>query len=279
MREELMKEALCWELEDKVTAEYAHGQELLYFCPMECCLEPVFPERRTNVYFKARNRHKQGCPNEAPLSEPSPVPGVQRTKLPADPVIPTPTHLGPSLLVKKKGICPTPDDLKKLAKKLTASLPRHPGTLEEVVIAWTRMSSIERKSSRLNIQGSDTTYHNAFHFLARAADDINQLPCQSGIIFGSARIIEVTDPNGISYYLVDSVKKFSHGNNKLPIRLVVKKGAEAPSNISSLVDKDCTFFWHGPPPSLGHSGNSFRLNMFPPQKYQGILVLEGNFLP
>lgn len=278
MREELMKEALCWELEAKVTAEYAcSDRNLMYFCPIEGCLEQVHPAQRTNAYFRAPNRHKEGCPNEAPSSEPSSVPGEQKIRPPAEPVIPIPTHLGPGLPLKKKGKNPTADDLRKLARTLSTSQPCHPGNLEEVVGAWARLSATERKENRLNIQGVDMTYHDAFHFLASAADDINQLICQSRIVFGSATI---KDPKDFDYYLMDSSKRFEHGTSKLPIRLVVKKSSPFPPNIPSLVGKVCTFFWHGPTPSLDSTrSNSYRIKANPSQAYQGVVILEGDLRP
>lgn len=33
MREELMKDALCWEIGAKVTAEYAYSEKDLFFLP------------------------------------------------------------------------------------------------------------------------------------------------------------------------------------------------------------------------------------------------------
>lgn len=182
--------------------------------------------------------------------------------------------------VKKKGKRPTPADLLTLARTLTTSQPCHPGTFEEVVHAWTRMSPTERKASRLNIQSVDMTYHDAFHFLECATDDISKLRCQGGIVFGGAKITETTDPNNQSYYLVDSVKKFSHGNNKLPIRLVAQKSSAFPPTIPNLVGKDCTIFWHGPIPSLNSvRSNSYRIKALPSQAYQGIVVLEGDLRP
>jgi hypothetical protein len=278
MREELMKEALCWELEAKVTAEYAYGDKgLLYFCPEEGCLEPVRPAQRVNVYFRAPNRHKEGCPNEAQPSEPSPIPGAQKKKPLAEPVIPIPTHLGPSLPIKKKGRSPSQDDLRKLAQALMIAQPCHPGTFEEVVRAWATMTTEERKSRRLNIQGVDTTYHDAFHFLAWAGDDIDQLDSQTGIVFGMAKIYA---PQGFDCYLVDSVKRFKSDPHTLPIRLVSPKKSSFPANIPELVGKVCTFFWHGPRPSLeAGKGKSYRIRAEQSQAYQGVVILEGDLHP
>ncbi len=272
MREELMKEALCWELDSKVTAEYAYGEkDLLYFCPIEDCLEPVHPAQRTNVYFRAPNRHKEGCPNEAPTSEQSPVPGGQKIKPLAEPVILIPTHLGPGLPVKRKQNRPSTDDLRKLARALTTAKPYHPGTFEEVVSAWSKMAVSERKANHLNIEGVDMTYYEAFIVFNREMNDLAAVPWLSSIIYGDARVTEFNGQNGKGYYLVTSTKKF----NNLPIRVVVNKRSVFPANIPSLVGKDCTLFLHGSTPELDSVRRAtYRIEAAPSQAYKGVVVLE-----
>lgn len=250
-------------------------RRIYFFCPNEECLESVHAEQRKNIYFKARNKHKSGCPNEARCSEPSVVPGGGQTITIVEPTLPIPTHLGPSLPLKHRGKQPHPTDLLALARTVVNQQPFHPGTFREVVTAWTMIPPDERRARQLNIQGVESTYHQAFHFLARGTDNINDLSCQNGIVFGSARVAERGD-----YYIVDTVKKFTRNESRLTIRLVAKKSNPFPNNISALVGKECTLFWHGSIPSFNpERDTAYRIKADPSQAYQGIVVVEGHFFP
>ena len=56
MRDELMTEALCWELETKITAEYARAAratgDFAFYCPHEICLAQVHARTKRNTFLR-----------------------------------------------------------------------------------------------------------------------------------------------------------------------------------------------------------------------------------
>lgn len=155
-----------------------------------------------------------------------------------------------------------------LAKALMTAKPCHPGTFQEVVCAWAKMSVSERKEHHLNIQGVDMTYYEAFHVFTREMNDIARVPWLSSILYGDAIVTEFDPKNSNGYYLVTSRKKF----NNLPIRVVVDKSSVFPANVPSLVGKDCTLFLHGVIPTVKR--DTYRVEADPSQAYKGVVVLE-----
>ncbi|WP_230460946.1 hypothetical protein [Burkholderia ubonensis] len=278
MRDELMTEALCWQLESKVTAEYVYAARMTYefncYCPHEACLARVYPKQRVNTYFYAPDRHAAGCPNEARSTESSLNPGSPKPR-PADvPARPIPTVLGPGPTIKQKSRAPTKDELLQLAAIVRALPALHPGTLEEVIDAWTRMTPSERAVQPLAVANRNLTYATAFTFLGNAPDDIGSLNVHERIVFGAATVVELDH-----CYLIESRKKFQHEAKKFPLRMVLKKRNVAPDYLPELVDKKATLFWHGVAAEFDDKGNVFRAVGDSGSPYTGILLKEGELAP
>lgn len=274
MREELMTEALCWELEAKVTAEYAYTRKnLTYFCPEENCLVEVRPKKLKNTYFYAPNLHEPGCINEAATAQPSPHPGQPNPKPSPAPAPQIPTILGAGPVPRPRGR-PTKADLLKLAQRARILPVSQPGTLEEVVAAWAAMSSNERANHPLSIAGQNYNYVTAFSFLANANPDIIHLDCRGRIVFGAAKVTV-----GGLYYFVSTRKTFDHQAARLPIRLDVTKNSPLLANVPGLVGQHVTLFWHGNIPSIARSGAAFLIHPIPGQIYEGAIVLDGILTP
>jgi hypothetical protein len=278
MRDELMTEALCWEVESKITANYAYRAkttfDLACYCPNEICLVRVHPKKRVNTYFYAPEKHVAGCPNEARSTEPSPYPGQPKPRAPEEPPEVMPNLLGPGLTVKKKSRAPTSAELLQLAKAVGALPARHPGTLEEVIDAWAHMAPDERASQLLTIANQDLTYETAFTFLGSVADDIESLNPHERIIFGAATVVELNN-----CFLIESRKRFRHESGKLPLRLVSNKRTPVPDYLPTLVDQRTTLFWHGANPELASKKNAFRFDFDSDSLYTGIALRHGELTP
>lgn len=278
MRDELMTEALCWEFESKITANYAYAVkanlELVCYCPHEICLVRVHPKRWVNTYFHAPGRHVAGCPNESRATDPSPYPVQQKPRPAQKPVKPIPNLLGPGLLAKRKTDVPTKADLLRLAAAVRALPARHPGTLEEVVDAWMSMLPAERSRQPLAIGELELTYGTAFAFLGSGSDEIDSLGARRRIIFGAATVEEKDH-----CFLIQSRKRFLLGTSKFPLRLVSKKRHLVPNYFPTLVDVKATLFWHGVAPSLNSKGNAFSFEIETGSPYAGIALRHGEVLP
>lgn len=107
MRKELLTTALCWELQAKVSVEYARTRSrLIYYCAEPDCVADLSTAKRDNLYFYAEKRHKAGCKNdtervEVPVVPVVPVvpgvpgvPGVPKPRPSIVPERPIPTVLG-----------------------------------------------------------------------------------------------------------------------------------------------------------------------------------------
>jgi hypothetical protein len=278
MRDELMTEALCWQFESKVTAEYAYAAnttfELACYCPHEACLVRVHAKKRVNTYFYAPEKHVAGCPNEARTTEPSLYPGAPKPRTADEPAKPTPNLLGPGPTIKRKSVAPTKAELLQLAAAVRTLPARHPGTLEEVIDAWTRMTPSERALQPLTIGDMDLTYETAFAFLGNAADDIDSLNARERIIFGAATVVE--KPH---CFLIQSRKKFLHGTGTLPLLLVPKKRNLVLDYLPTLIDQRATLFWHGVVPELADKRNAFRFEVDSGSPYAGIALRLGELAP
>lgn len=273
-----MTEALCWELESKVTAEYAYTARTTYeftcYCPHEACLARVYPKQRVNTYFYAPDRHVAGCPNEARSTESSLHPSLPKPRPVDVPAKPIPNALGPGPTIKQKSHAPTKVELLQLAAAVRARPALHPGTLEEVIDAWGCMTPDERATQPLAIANRNLTYATAFTFLGNAPDDIDALNVNERIIFGAATVVE------LEYcYLVDSRKRFQHEAKKFPLRTVLNKRNLAPDYLSEMVDKTATFFWHGVVAKFDGKGSMFRATVDSSSPYTGIVLKEGELAP
>ncbi|WP_244102569.1 hypothetical protein [Burkholderia ambifaria] len=273
-----MTEALCWELESKVTAEYAYAAKTTYeftcYCPHEACLAKVYPKQRVNTYFYAPDRHVAGCPNEARSTESSLHPSLPKPRPVDVPAKPIPNVLGPGPTIKQKSRVPTKDELLQLAAVVRARPALHPGTLEEVIDAWSRMAPDERAAQPLAVANRNLTYATAFTFLGNAPDDIDALNVHERIIFGAATVVE------LDYcYLIDSRKRFQHEAKKFPLRTVLNKRNLASDHFSRMVNKTATFFCHDVAAKFDEKGNVFRATVNPGSPYTGIVLKEGEFAP
>lgn len=277
MRDELMTEALCWELEKMITAEYAHAvkaaEDWIFYCPHEICLTSVHPRTRKNTYFAARARHISGCPDEAPSSESSLVPGVAKRRPAQVRKKPIPNLLGPLPALKRKSRAPTKEELLVLSRAARHVSALHPGTLEEVVDAWIQLFPKERDERALTIGGHELTYKSAFKFLAGTSDDITSLDSHKQIIFGAATV-----ERWKQWILVKSRKKFSSGKVTVPLRLAVNED-HAPCWLAQLVNRPATLFWHSAIPELNSKRDAYRFKVDFEKLHAGFTVRAGHFTP
>lgn len=275
MRDELMTEALCWELERMITAEYAHAakaaEDWVFYCPHEICLTSVHTRTRKNTYFAARARHISGCPDEAPSSEPSTISGVPRRRPAQVREKPIPNLLGLLPALKRKSRTPTKEELLALSRTVRHIPALHPGTLEEVVDAWIQLSPKERDQRALTIGNQELTYNSAFKFLAGTSDDITALDSYKQIIFGAA-IVERWE----HWILVKSRKKFSNGEATVPLRLAVRED-QAPRWLTELVNRPATIFWHGVMPELTPKKDAYRFAVDFDKLHSGFTVRANVF--
>lgn len=240
---ELMTTAVCWDMEDNVSAEYAHcNKELYYFCPEPNCLEEVKAVKKTNNFFRAPNRHVAGCANEKESTESSPIPGEQRKIAPA--VQPTiiPSHLGGVPALRKKAT-PNREEMLKLAEKVKSSPAIHPGTLQDVVDAWKNLRMDDRRNHRLHINNQASNYFDAFVPLSHATANLSSTNWSSTILFGTATVEFF---NG-SFY-IKTFSKLINGNIKAPLRVRVRPGQSYFDLLKD--DETITLFIHSPIPTL-----------------------------
>lgn len=277
MREELMTEALCWELERMITAEYAQSvkatENWVFYCPHEICLTSVHARARKNTYFAARPRHVSGCPDEAPSSEPSTIPGDPKRKPVQLKEQPIPNLLGYLPPLRQKSRAPTKEELLQLSRSVQHTPALHPGTLEEVVDAWTWIAPQERDQQALTIGNQELTYKSAFSFLGRASADISSLDHYGQIMYGAATV-----ERWKQWILVKTLKKFSAGEKAVPLRLPVKEDI-APSWLTALIDQPATIFWHGVSPTLNMKKDAYRFEVDFDLRHAGFTVRASHWTP
>ncbi|MGF6371938.1 hypothetical protein OKW40_004688 [Paraburkholderia sp. RAU6.4a] len=277
MRDELMTKALCWELEKMITVEYARAvratEDWVFYCPHEICLTNVHTRTWKNTYFAARPRHVSGCPDEAPSSESSIIPGAPKCKPVQVREKPIPNLLGPQPALKQKSRAPTKEELLQLSRAVRHISALYPGTLEEVVDAWIRIAPKERDQRALTIGNQELTYKSSFRFLGGASDDVNSLDPYRQIIFGAATV-----ERWKQWILVKSRKKFSAGEATVPLRLAVKQD-EAPCWLPELVDRPATLFWHGVIPELGAKKDAYRFAVDFDLLHAGLTVRAEHLMP
>ncbi|WP_228933821.1 hypothetical protein [Paraburkholderia saeva] len=279
MRDELMTEALCWELETKITAEYARAAkatgDFAFYCPHEICLAKVHARTKRNTYFCAKKRHISGCPNEGRSTESSLHPGTPKPRPAQIPKTPIPNLLGPQPALKPKSQAPTQAELLQLSRAVREVPALHPGTLAEVVDAWMQMPSKERGMQALTIGNYTQTYESAFTFVRdlRRPYDITTLGLDARVVFGAATV-----RTWGHLVLIESSKKFSVEATEVPLRLSVKL-AEAPSWLTDFVGQTVTLFWHGVSPELTSKKNGFRFKVDLDSPYAGIALRLGELTP
>lgn len=276
MRTGLMEDAMCWDLAQNVTATYAkENANFSYFCPHSVCLQEVNAERKTNAYFVAHGRHVPGC-----LNEPAEVKSVGTASRPAKKVSKIappaiPTELGPAKSRKLKKHRPTTAELLALATALKGSPPSCAGTMEEVVNAWSHLTTDERLAAQLLINDETLSYKTGFYCLSELGDSpIEELPCASRIVYGTANIRTSND-----CYWIQSVKKFRTLDAKLNLNLRVPMDNGATSKyIEELLAKfqgakSFTLFYLGALPTLSTSGKSFGVNRDISNPYARFIVV------
>ncbi|MCP3725908.1 hypothetical protein M3I53_22715 [Paraburkholderia sp. CNPSo 3272] len=278
MRDELMTEALCWQVESKVSADHAYQAkaaiDLSCYCPHDACLVKVYPKKLKNTYFYAPERHVAGCPNEARSTEPSIYPGEPRPRPADEPRKPVPNLLGPGPTLRKKTREPTRAELLQLAVMVRTLPAYYPGTLEEVVDAWSQLSPGERALQSLTIGDLHLTYETAFTFLGSASDDIDALNPRERIIFGASTVREADYS-----FLIESRKRFLHEAKKVPLLLVSSKKTILPDYLPTLAGKKATLFWHGAVPRLTDKKNAFRFDLDASSPYAGVALRSGEQTP
>lgn len=270
MTEELMTSAVCWEHGAAVSVDFAHtDRDLYYFCPDPTCLVRVVPAKLKNFYFRAPESHVPGCVNEKQSTNSSPVPmapQVRHALLPA-PIIPT--HLGPLARKAKTSHKPTMSERRALASQVKAAPVLHPGTLQEVVDAWSTMSHADRNTHRLQIAGNTLTYFDAFGAMGQAGGDIALLRCKSIISFGSATVRS----HGDSYY-ISSRSRFDAGDTKLSITIRVKPSDPYFSRLENVLGGVSLLMLHGVDLVVRNQKNYFDFPLFdPPNPYAGFALV------
>ncbi|WP_051534676.1 hypothetical protein [Deefgea rivuli] len=272
MRDDLMIEAIAWELDAKVSARSAHayksvGHKLAYFCPVEECLASVSLGEKSNIYFLAPDRHVPGCPNDSKRTGQASVPGRPAARPMQVVEEPIPSHLGPPAGFKKKLRLPSREELLQLARATSVTPVSHFGTLREVIKAWKKMRSSDRAKFPLTISGHQMNYESAFQFIGEADRNIERLNFQERIIFGQAYVEEWGH-----CFAVFSLYKFTVEGRKLSLRYTVNK-KDNPEDLRSLVGRNVTIFLHGPVPYLSPKGDVLMLKTDPNDKYAGIIIV------
>ncbi|WP_032656907.1 hypothetical protein [Pseudomonas syringae] len=245
MNNELMVSAICWEMDAVVSASFAHSvkmtEDFLLFCP-ECFVDVAATiSTKENYFFRAPGLHRPGCKNEKRQSD-STLPArypVERT--PADPEPVIPSHLGdlPRPFKRNK---PSMVERQALAKAIQPGAVLHPGTLREVVEAWSVMSVSDRKLRSLTVSGTKMPYYDAFAFLS-SGGDISALECGDKVIVGSAT------SNRFGDFYVTTRSKFKLGDQMLPIKARVRPG-DPDFQLLDGGKKDLQIFLHGATPTL-----------------------------
>lgn len=273
MREEIMTVSICWELQAKVTAEYAYARkDLMYFCPERECLNEVRASLKKRHYFYALERHVDGCPNQPPVKEVSPVPGAPRPRLAPErePVLPTVLGPPPSPAARPR---PSRADLMALAHTIHDQPVQQSGTLEEVIDAWVAMPPHARATYPLTVGSLASTYSAAFQFLGSLAPEISELEPVNRVVYGAARVSE-----GGKYFFIWSRKTFNAGEKRIPLRIDVNKDF-APEYYRELIGRDVTFFWTGPWPVPTLNERDYCLRVEFDGAYQGVAIREGQLGP
>lgn len=264
MAVELMTSAVCWDMDANVSAAFAHtAKELFYFCP--CCLRKVAASVSTlgNFFFMAPDSHKEGCVNEKAKPQPSAIAGVQTSGPAASPQALIPTHLGKPAK-RRKPADPSPAEMEALVLRVQADWPMLPGTLAEVVDAWSSMTTSARHQTPLSIAGQQLSYFDAFTQLSSTQKDITLLGCDRIITFAPATVSVLTHA-----VLVATWFKFDTQNKPVPIRAKMKPTDPAAAQLTN--GQKVKLFLHGPAPTLNAQQTYFE--MAHATAYSGFVVI------
>lgn len=263
MAKELMTVAVCWDMDAKVSASFAHSdRELFYFC--DCCLEEVVASisKRNNFFFKALNSHEPGCAHEKEKTQASDVP-VQLTPRPAHIAPPLiPSHLG-KLAKRRKGAKPSQMQKQALVAQVSKAPAMHPGTLAEVVDAWSAMSVSKHQQVPLSIAGQQLTYFDAFAQMNAFQKNIALLGCDQKVMYAQATATVLDKA-----ILVVTWLKFETANKPVPIRVKIKPNDPVAEGWTS--GQHVRLFLHGPVPTLNAQQTYYEMQ--PSTDYSGFIV-------
>ncbi|WP_338568350.1 hypothetical protein V6L78_18900 [Pseudomonas canadensis] len=254
MAVELMTSAVCWDMDANVSAAFAHtAKELFYFCP--CCLREVAASVSTlgNFFFLALNSHQRGCANEKAKPQDSGVTGVQKSGPAASPQALIPTHLG-KLGKRRKSAKPSTAEMQALVARVEDARPMHPGTLAEVVDAWSSMTTSERHQTPLSIAGQQLSYFDAFAQLSPTQKDTTLLECDRVITFAPATVSVLSH-----VVLVVTWLKFETQNKPVPIRAKMKSTDPAAAQLTN--GQKVKLFLHGPAPTLNAQQTYYEMSL------------------
>lgn len=266
MTEELMISAICWELQGNVSVEFAHENDLYFFCPDQRCLAEVIPAKKKNYFFRAPQSHASGCQNEKKKTESGSLSGVRKQFAADEPVSVVPSHLG-KLPKQDKKSRPSVEQMRTLAIQVRTSPIQHPGTLEEVIDAWHRMSINKRHSTSLDIGGQALNYFSAFAAFSALTDDVDKLTTGLHIAFGDAKVNLFKGD-----YYVKSLCKFKDHTPAKPLIFRVRQGH---SLFNELKDgQTVSLFVRGPVSIRSAERNSVDLQCR--DAYSGIVVRPKN---
>jgi hypothetical protein len=263
MSSDLMTIAICWELGEKVSVEYANSNSTLYyFCPEPECLERVAPvQGKINIFFRALNRHVTGCRHEKETTESSGAPGKPKKFTTAVPPTTVPTHLG-IIPVSSRKTDPDPTQLLRLSQQVRTSPVTHPGTFQEVVDAWQTMSTGERNQHQLTIANQTSSYANAFTSLIHTGGGNLSAVNNSSIAWGPASV----KLYGGSFF-IQTFNKLNDGINRARIRIIVRPGQAYFSQLTH--DTNINLFLHTTP-TINNKGDYFEIP--PSTPYSGFII-------
>lgn len=259
MRDELMTQAIAWELDARISANFAHvlassNRALNCFCPHEICLVPVSPARKKNSYFIAPGRHKPGCPNESNIS--GAAAGGNKQSYCSPPIINSvPSVLGRISLIPKKSKMPTRDELIQLSQSAAISPMVNPGTLEEVVVARRNMDYKQRALSPLCINGVWNDYNCGFVHVSSVEGNMNHPYFLSKIVFGMAQVQKWDH-----YVAVIFLGSFMFEGRCLPLRVLFPVKS-CPEHLIEWVGCKIQFFISGVMPVLAKSKKALELDV------------------
>jgi hypothetical protein len=277
--ERMQTEAFCLETEALEAAQSAHQHSQdTFYCHDEICLVEVVPSHRKNFFFRAApGGHHADCryhkePNDDDAE------GDPKPKPTPNPQLLVPTSLGP-LHRKRRGKKPNRDELLILVRNANNKSVIVPGSLEQVVSAWQGMGNKQRALAPLIIGGEQVNYREAFVFINDRGDDPANVPWKSRIIHGGFGFAAGRVPG---YILAESLKKFTCGDKRVCVELVIRPECYNILNEKACVEKAYvggiqlpsrgTLFWHGPQPQLPSGGR--RLRLIPPddRRYHGFAL-------
>ncbi|MDQ7777495.1 hypothetical protein [Paracoccus aminovorans] len=251
MPEEPLFLALCWELDCAVGADYAEANRALgfqFFCPVPDCLAPVHPRREKNVWFVANKRHVPGCPNDK-SGDGSSRTGARQHYDRAEPPSHTPNLLGPMHRINRGR--PSAEQLRLLARRNLDGFPMCPGTLAEVVRAYTDMPPRDRRQHPLTIENQILDYQTAFqtaalHEPVQLADAIHQ----PTIRFCNAKVRKYG-----RLFSIWTRKHFTHEGAVKPLVFAMRPDDPSESRLERLTDQEVTVFWRKLPlPAIREKG-------------------------